>query len=121
MLHYNTVCTSIPIVPNPISALSMKLYFILLVVLVTVLSVIYGAPSKGSTKASLKKKQTCVKDCSDPDKPENSYKPICAGDGTKNISFGSACVLGNYNCENQKDLKIMAQGECPGGGGIRLS
>lgn len=63
---------------------------------VALLSTVYGAPSKGSTKASLKKKQTCVKDCGD------TYKPVCAGDGSKNISFGSECVLGNYNCENQK-------------------
>ncbi|XP_050308932.1 serine protease inhibitor Kazal-type 4-like [Anthonomus grandis grandis] len=93
----------------------MKLYVVLLVVLVTLLSVVYGAPSKGSTKASLKKKQSCVKDCGD------TYKPICAGDGSKNISFGSECVLANYNCENQKDLRLVSQGECPGGGGVRLS
>ncbi|ERL86470.1 hypothetical protein D910_03876 [Dendroctonus ponderosae] len=82
---------------------------------VTVLSLVDAAPSKGSTKASLKKKQTCAKDCGD------NYKPICAGDGSKNLSFGSECVLSNYNCENQKNLKLVSQGECPGGGGVRLS
>ncbi|XP_066251427.1 turripeptide Lol9.1-like [Euwallacea similis] len=92
----------------------MKFYVVLLVVL-ALLSLAHGAPSKGSTKASLKKKQSCVKDCGD------TYKPICAGDGGKNISFGSECVLANYNCENQKDLKLVSQGECPGGGGVRLS
>lgn len=54
-----------------------------------------GAPSKGSTKASLKKKE-CIKDCGD------LYKPICAGDGSQKDykSFGSECVLANYNCES---------------------
>lgn len=68
------------------------------IILVAFLSLTNGAPSKGSTKASLKKKTTCVKDCGD------NYKPVCAGDGTKNISFGSECVLSNYNCENQKGI-----------------
>ncbi|KAL1489278.1 hypothetical protein ABEB36_014207 [Hypothenemus hampei] len=93
----------------------MKVYFILLIVLVTILSAIYGAPSKGSTKASLIKKKSCAKDCGE------VYKPICAGDANKNISFGSECVLSNYNCENQKDLKVISEGECPGGGGVRLA
>lgn len=70
-------------------------------ILVALFSLANGAPSKGSTKASLKKKTTCAKDCGD------NYKPICAGDGTRNISFGSECVLSNYNCENQKGIKFM--------------
>ncbi|KAH1028972.1 hypothetical protein HUJ05_002283 [Dendroctonus ponderosae] len=86
----------------------MKLYFLLLIVLVTVLSLVDAAPSKGSTKASLKKKQTCAKDCGD------NYKPICAGDGSKNLSFGSECVLSNYNCENQKSI-VSRLGAAPGG------
>lgn len=55
----------------------------------------YGSPAKGSTKASLKKKP-CIKECGE------VYKPICAGDGTgkNNRSFGSECVLSNYNCES---------------------
>ncbi|XP_060524823.1 agrin-like [Cylas formicarius] len=94
----------------------MKLYVLLLFVLAVLLSAVYGAPSKGSTKASLKKKQSCVKECGD------TYKPICAGDAsTKGISFGSACVLENYNCENHKELNVLSEGECPGGGGVRLS
>ncbi|KAF7278135.1 serine protease inhibitor Kazal-type 1-like [Rhynchophorus ferrugineus] len=92
----------------------MKLSLVLLVVL-AILCTVYGAPSKGSTKASLKKKTTCAKDCGD------TYKPICATDGSKKISFGSECVLSNYNCENQKNFRVEAQGECPGGGGVRLS
>ncbi|XP_030766808.1 agrin-like [Sitophilus oryzae] len=93
----------------------MKLYLVLLVVLVAVLSTIYGAPSKGSTKASLKKKATCTKECGE------TYKPVCASEGDRKISFGSECVLSNYNCENQKNLRVVSQGECPGGGGVRLS
>lgn len=51
-------------------------------------------PAKGSTKAALKKKP-CLRECGD------VYKPVCAGDGTgtSNKSFGSECVLSNYNCE----------------------
>ncbi|RZC42908.1 hypothetical protein BDFB_009870, partial [Asbolus verrucosus] len=55
----------------------------------------YGLPAKGSTKAALKKKP-CLKECDDA-----GYKPVCAGDGSgkNNKSFGSECVLSNYNCE----------------------
>ncbi|CAG9822424.1 unnamed protein product [Phaedon cochleariae] len=86
------------------------------VVLVALLAVAQAAPSKGSTKASLKKKP-CLKDCS-----TIEYKPVCGGDGTGkgNKSFGSECVLGNYNCENAQNLKVVSTGECPGGGGVRL-
>lgn len=58
-------------------------------------------PTKGSTKASLtNKKKPCLQDCG-----TTEYKPVCGGDGVgKNMSFGSACVLGNYNCENSKSM-----------------
>lgn len=62
-----------------------------------VAAAVSGSPAKGSTKAALKKKD-CLKDCGE------VYKPVCAGDGTTkttNKSFGSECVLANYNCEHE--------------------
>ncbi|VEN51323.1 unnamed protein product [Callosobruchus maculatus] len=77
----------------------------------------FSMPSKGSTKAALNKtKKDCITDCGD------VYKPVCAGDGSGkgNKSFGSECVLTKYNCESGNQLKVVSQGECPGGGGVRL-
>ncbi|CAH1972922.1 unnamed protein product [Acanthoscelides obtectus] len=74
-------------------------------------------PSKGSTKAALNKtKKDCGTDCGE------VYKPVCAGDGSgkNNKSFGNECVLNKYICESGNQLKIVSQGECPGGGGVRL-
>ncbi|XP_018571442.1 uncharacterized protein LOC108911091 [Anoplophora glabripennis] len=95
----------------------MKISIVALFVLVTLVASVYGYPSKGSTKAALNKKPSCYKDCGD------VYKPICVGDGSgkENKSFGSECVLANYNCENKANWKLISQGECPGGGGVRLS
>ncbi|XP_017782360.1 PREDICTED: turripeptide Pal9.2-like [Nicrophorus vespilloides] len=93
----------------------MKLTVTFLIVVLVAFAA--ASPAKGSTKPSLKKKNECMKQCTD------DYTPICAGDGTgkDNKSFGNECVLGNFNCENKKDLKIIQKGECPGGGGVRLS
>lgn len=33
------------------------------------------------------------------------YEPVCAGEpGEKPKSFGSVCVMQNYNCENSKSI-----------------
>ncbi|VEN51322.1 unnamed protein product [Callosobruchus maculatus] len=85
--------------------------------LALVLHAALSMPSKGSTKAALNKtKKDCITDCGD------VYKPVCAGDGSGkgNKSFGSECVLTKYNCESGNQLKVVSQGECPGGGGVRL-
>lgn len=93
-------------------------------------------PAKGTNK-----KKPCLKDCGE------DYKPVCGGDGSGkgNKSFGSKCVLENYNCEKGlskyttlKNLEkivnncvififtyfiawtVQSPGECPGGGGVRL-
>uniref|UniRef100_A0A6P7F7C8 Turripeptide Lol9.1 n=1 Tax=Diabrotica virgifera virgifera TaxID=50390 RepID=A0A6P7F7C8_DIAVI len=97
----------------------MKFASLLCIVIFTVLviiSAVFAVPSKGSTKASLQKKP-CLKDCS-----AVEYKPVCGGDGTGkgDKSFGSECVLGNFNCEHSTTLKVVKAGECPGGGSIRL-
>ncbi|XP_045465301.1 uncharacterized protein LOC123674469 [Harmonia axyridis] len=93
----------------------MKCALVFCAVLVVVLALASAVPAKGSTKASLKK--PCLQNCVQPDE----IKPICGGNGEKKISFASECVMSNYNCENGADLKVISQGECPGGGGIRLS
>lgn len=49
-----------------------------------------ATPAKGTNK-----KKPCLKECGE------EYKPVCGGDGSGkgNKSFGSKCVLENYNCE----------------------
>ncbi|KAJ3627603.1 hypothetical protein MTP99_014967 [Tenebrio molitor] len=94
---------------------AMKFTVVCLVLIVAVVATTYGKPAKGSTKAALKKKP-CLEVCA------TDYQPVCAGDGTgKNKSFGNECVLSNYNCETGNNLKVQSKGECPGGGGVRLS
>ncbi|XP_044757525.1 uncharacterized protein LOC123315754 [Coccinella septempunctata] len=93
----------------------MKCALAICAVLVAVLALTSAVPAKGSTKASLKK--PCLKTCPQ----EDEIKPICGGNAEKKISFANECVMSNYNCENGADLKVISQGECPGGGGIRLS
>ncbi|VEN51324.1 unnamed protein product [Callosobruchus maculatus] len=97
--------------------IKMKFALVLFFVLALVLHAALSMPSKGSTKAALNKtKKDCITDCGD------VYKPVCAGDGSGkgNKSFGSECVLTKYNCESGNQLKVVSQGECPGGGGVRL-
>ncbi|KAL3278912.1 hypothetical protein HHI36_016430 [Cryptolaemus montrouzieri] len=93
----------------------MKCAVTIFICLVSLLAFSSGLPAKGSTKASLKK--PCLKVCPQ----EENIKPICGGNAEKKISFANECVMSNYNCENGADLKVISQGECPGGGGIRLS
>ncbi|XP_065156859.1 turripeptide Pal9.2-like [Atheta coriaria] len=88
---------------------------ILLICAIGLLAFASASPAKGSTKAALKAKP-CLKPC-----PE-SYIPVCGGDDVaKPITFGNECVLTNYNCEQDKQFKILSQGECPGGASVRLS
>ncbi|CAG9857050.1 unnamed protein product [Phyllotreta striolata] len=95
----------------------MKISIVLFFVLALALALVQAMPSKGSTKASLKKKPACIKDCSGAE-----YAPVCGGDGTGkgDKSFGSECVLENFNCEHNQSLKVVSKGECPNGGSIRL-
>ncbi|XP_055532017.1 turripeptide Pal9.2-like [Wyeomyia smithii] len=75
-------------------------------------AIVQAAPAKEKPS-----KNTCQKACT------FDYTPICAGlknSKDKPLSFGNSCVLENYNCENQKSLVVLSQGECPGGGGVRL-
>ncbi|XP_026480998.1 vasotab [Ctenocephalides felis] len=86
----------------------MKLYLVAVVLFVALASLIEATPAKN-------RNPPCIKICTD------DYTPVCAGvDGEKPISFGNECVMRNYNCEQHKELKKISEGECPGGGGVRL-
>lgn len=83
------------------------------------------------------KKDSCAKSC-----PEN-YAPICgkSPSGKTDITFGSPCVMDNFNCgkkdEGENELQVIfkqlreislfsayikkADGECPGKVPVRLS
>ncbi|KAM3964927.1 uncharacterized protein ACR2FA_000819 [Aphomia sociella] len=68
-------------------------------------------------KAEAARKKACMQDCT-----SVKVEPLCAGkSGTKSLSFGSECVLHNYNCEHKDSLKKVSNGQCPGSEGIRLS
>lgn len=48
-------------------------------------------------KAEAARKKACTHDCS-----SVKFEPICAGkQGEKPKSFGSECVMNNYNCEHK--------------------
>uniref|UniRef100_A0A1Q3FSE3 Putative kazal domain-containing peptide n=1 Tax=Culex tarsalis TaxID=7177 RepID=A0A1Q3FSE3_CULTA len=90
----------------------MRTTFFLLIAL-AMAAMVLASPAKEKPA-----KNTCAKACS------FDYTPVCGGskDGKdKPLSFGNSCVLENYNCENQKSLVVLSQGECPGGGGVRLA
>ncbi|XP_053687533.1 turripeptide Pal9.2-like [Sabethes cyaneus] len=89
----------------------MRLLAIIVAACLT-LAIVQGLPAKEKPS-----KSTCQKACT------FDYTPICAGlknSKDKPLSFGNTCVLENYNCENQKSLVVLSQGECPGGSGVRL-
>ncbi|GBP22535.1 hypothetical protein EVAR_84772_1 [Eumeta japonica] len=68
-------------------------------------------------KAELARKKACMRDCQ-----SAGLQPLCAGKtGEKPKSFGSECVLHNYNCEHNDSLHKISAGECPGSDGIRLA
>ncbi|KAL1402545.1 hypothetical protein pipiens_006046 [Culex pipiens pipiens] len=87
-------------------------FFLLIALAMTAMVLASPAKEKPTTK------KACAKACS------FDYTPVCGGvkdSKDKPISFGNTCVLENYNCENQKSLSVLSQGECPGGGGVRLA
>ncbi|XP_026749039.1 Kazal peptide Pr13a [Galleria mellonella] len=68
-------------------------------------------------KAEAARKKACMQDCT-----SVKVEPLCAGkNGAKSLSFGSECVLHNYNCEHKENFKMISNGQCPGSDGIRLS
>ncbi|GLV31640.1 uncharacterized protein CBL_07401 [Carabus blaptoides fortunei] len=91
----------------------MKLTIALIAVVL--IGIATAGPAKSDAKKNVQNKP-CLKTC------DLDYKPVCAGEGKdKPKSFGSVCVLDNYNCEHGSNLKKVSEGECPGGGGVRLS
>ncbi|CAH0553537.1 unnamed protein product [Brassicogethes aeneus] len=81
----------------------MKVTIVFAIFLVALVAFTSGAPGKGSTKASLQKKP-CLKECGD------VYKPVCGGDNaSKPRSYGSECVLANFNCESGMIVLALVQ------------
>ncbi|KAH8359136.1 hypothetical protein KR093_004581, partial [Drosophila rubida] len=73
-------------------------------------------PAKDSKKPA----NTCNRACGD------AYEPVCAkaknSSKERLISFGSKCVMENYNCQHADDpFEIKSNGECGGGVSVRLS
>lgn len=49
-------------------------------------------------KEEANRKKACMHDCTNA-----TFEPVCAGKhGEKPKSFGSECVMNNYNCENKE-------------------
>lgn len=69
------------------------------------LAVVSCRPDKSDLKqlkAEAARKKACMHDCT-----SAKFEPVCAGKtGEKPKSFGSECVLNNYNCEH-KDSKFQ--------------
>ncbi|XP_058462840.1 turripeptide Gsp9.3 [Malaya genurostris] len=87
-------------------------YLVIVAAVLLALTIVQAHPAKDKPA-----KNTCQKACT------FDYTPVCGGvknSKDKPISFGNTCVLDNYNCENQKSLVVLSQGECPGGSGVRL-
>ncbi|CAG4930457.1 uncharacterized protein LOC123696907 [Colias croceus] len=89
----------------------------LFVALIVAVSCRPDKPDLKQLKADAARKKACMHDCS-----HEKFEPICAGkQGEKPKSFGSECVMNNYNCENKDSLQKISKGECKGSDGIRLS
>ncbi|CAG9133590.1 unnamed protein product [Plutella xylostella] len=92
-------------------------FAIFALVCITLASCRPDKPDLKKLKEEATRKKACMHDCT-----AEKFEPICAGKpGEKPKSFGSVCVLNNYNCENKETLKKTSNGECPGSDGIRLS
>ncbi|CAK1555404.1 unnamed protein product [Leptosia nina] len=95
----------------------MKASMFLLFAMIVVVSCRSDKPDLKQLKAEAARKKACMHDCS-----SVKFEPICAGkQGEKPKSFGSECVMNNYNCENKDTLQKLSKGECKGSDGIRLS
>ncbi|RVE54230.1 hypothetical protein evm_001057 [Chilo suppressalis] len=86
-------------------------------VLFVVVSCRPDKPDLKQLRAEAERKKSCMQDCT-----RVKFEPVCAGkQGEKPKSFGSECVMNNYNCEHKDTLHRVSKGECPGSDGIRLS
>lgn len=62
-----------------------------------ILAAVLGTPAKDlkEVKKEAARKKACMHSCD-----AVQYAPVCASkQGTKPMSFGSLCVMNNYNCE----------------------
>ncbi|XP_022218712.1 vasotab [Drosophila obscura] len=71
-------------------------------------------------KDTKKQANSCQRSCGD------DYEPVCAkaknSSKERLLTFGSACVMSNYNCQHADDpFDIKSKGECGGGVSVRLS
>ncbi|XP_055592533.1 turripeptide Pal9.2 [Uranotaenia lowii] len=90
----------------------MRYIFIVLVSLMAIVALVQANPANEPAK------KVCGRSCT------FDYTPVCGGvkgSNDKPLSFGNTCVMEKYNCENGKSLTVLSQGECPGGGGVRLA
>ncbi|KAH8416951.1 hypothetical protein KR222_000180, partial [Zaprionus bogoriensis] len=74
-----------------------------------------GNPAKDAKKPA----NACAVACDD-------YEPVCAraknSSKERLLTFGSKCVMNNYNCQHADDpYEIKTKGECGGGVSVRLS
>ncbi|XP_017090431.2 uncharacterized protein [Drosophila bipectinata] len=81
------------------------------------LAITVAIPAKDSKKPA---GNACVKSCGD------AYDPICgkAKNTSKErlITFGSPCVMSNYNCNHaEEQFEQKSKGECGGGVSVLLS
>ncbi|XP_017845622.1 vasotab [Drosophila busckii] len=81
-----------------------------------VMAFVVASPAKDSKKTT----NSCVRACGE------DYDPVCArakNSGKERlITFGSQCVMANYNCQHADDpFEVKTKGECGGGVSVRLS
>ncbi|XP_041980206.1 uncharacterized protein LOC121733873 [Aricia agestis] len=94
-----------------------SLTLVLFAVLIVAVSCRPDKPDLKQLKAEAARKKACLHDCT-----SVAFDPVCAGKtGEKPKSFGSECVMNNYNCEHKDTLKKISKSECTGSDGIRLS
>ncbi|EDV95073.1 GH23934 [Drosophila grimshawi] len=80
------------------------------------LAFVVGSPAKDTKKQA----DSCSRTCGD------DYSPVCAkarnSSKERLITFGSQCVMSNYNCQHADDpFEVKSKGECGGGVSVRLS
>ncbi|KAH8294605.1 hypothetical protein KR018_000160, partial [Drosophila ironensis] len=90
--------------------------YICMYIAVCVLAFVGASPAKDTKRPS----NSCQHACGD------AYEPICAkaknSSKERLITFGSQCVMSNYNCQHSDDpFEQKSRGECGGGVSVRLS
>ncbi|KAH8351049.1 hypothetical protein KR084_001652, partial [Drosophila pseudotakahashii] len=81
------------------------------------LAFVLANPAKDTKKPAT---DSCQRNCGE------VYEPVCAkaknSSKERLITFGSPCVMSNYNCQHADDpFEQKSKGECGGGVSVRLS